>query len=120
MSISHRQSGAWCSLFVVGTVEPRANHHFLTPEPIAVTKFGHSLAINILCGTTDFHDADGLPVDPVGYISKTEFFALRSMLGGVDDDGNVTERTLPLAWEEIDAMVQAMRQPDETINQESL
>lgn len=110
MSISKRQPGTWCSLFIAGTVIPRANHHFLTADPIDVTQSGNPLQIVILPGTESFSNADGEPATPVGFISKSEFFTLRTMLECTTDGGELIERTLPTAWEDIDAMVIAMRE----------
>ncbi len=110
MSITDRQPGAWCSLFVAGTVVPRLNHHFLTAEPIAVTINEAPIGVVALCGTENFTDANGEIVEPRWFLSKTEFFILRGMLDQYDEDGNlVQERTLPLPLEEIDQMVRDMR-----------
>lgn len=118
MSISERQAGTWCSLFVAGTVIPRPNHHFLTPKPIEVTSSGHPLEIVILCGTEGFTDAEGEPVSPSWFLSKQELFILREMLDQFDEEGNlVQERTLPTPLEEIDAMVLEMRAEAEKLTQ---
>jgi hypothetical protein len=106
MSISNYRPENTYSILLADSVIPRANH---TPIPVDVTKNGQSLTVWLLRGL-EFHDEDGNPVTPLGYLSNDEYFLLRTMLEHTDENGVFHERVLPYPWEEIDALVTKMRE----------
>jgi hypothetical protein len=105
MSISTRRAADTYSILIAESVIPRANH---TPIPVDVTKNGQPLTVWLLRGL-EFQDEDGTPVTPEGYLSNDEFKLLSTMLEHTDGNDVYHERTLPMSWEEIDAMIIAMR-----------
>lgn len=94
------------SVVIPGIHSDYANHSPLSV--LNVTQDGQTFEIHIYRGKL-FHDDEGEAFTPLGYLTLQEYFTLRGMLGGVDEDGNEIERTLPMEWSEIDAMVNAMR-----------
>lgn len=104
MSISTLRAADTYSILIAGSVIPRANHK---PIPVDVTRNDQPLTVWLLRGL-EFHDAEGEPVQPEGYLSNDEYFTLRTMLEHTDENDVYHERTLPMDWEEIDAMVIAM------------
>lgn len=107
MSISHYNPALYCSILIPGSFVVPANHSALSF--VDVTKDGAAFTVAIMVGTNHFKDEAGNPVTPLGYLSNDEYFLLRTMLEHTDEDGELIERTLPLSWEDIDAMVIAMR-----------
>ena len=105
MSISTRRPADTYSILIAGSVIPRANHK---PIPVDVTKNGQPLTVWLLRGLK-FKDEAGNPVTPEGYLSNDEYFTLRTMLEHTDENDELVARTLPMDWDEIDAMVEAMR-----------
>lgn len=105
MSISTRRPADTYSILIAGSVIPRANHK---PIPVDVTKNDQLLTVWLLRGL-EFKEDEGNPVTPLGYLSNEEFFTLRTMLEHTDENDVYHERTLPMDWDEIDAMVEAMR-----------
>ncbi|MGB0504374.1 MAG: hypothetical protein ACPGGD_09995 [Thalassolituus sp.] len=106
MSISTHRAADTYSILIAESVIPRANHK---PIPVDVTKKGQPLTVWLLRGL-EFHDAEGEEVTPLGYLSNDEFKLLRTMLEHTDENDVYHERKLPYPWEDIDAMVIAMRQ----------
>lgn len=94
------------SVVIPGIHSDYANHSPLSV--LDVTQGGQAFEIHIYRGKL-FHDDEGESFTPLGYLTLQEYFTLRGMLGGVDENGNEIERTLPMEWEEIDAMIEAMR-----------
>lgn len=105
MSISTRRAADTYSILIADSVIPRANH---TPIAVDVTKNAKPLTVWLLRGL-EFKDDEGNPVTPLGYLSNDEYFTLRTMLAHTDENDVYHERTLPMSWEDIDAMVIAMR-----------
>lgn len=108
MSISHYNPALYCSILIPGSFVEPANHSALST--VDVTKNGNALTVVIFVGTNHFKDEDGNPVTPLGYLSNDEYFTLRTMLEHTDENDVYHERKLPYPWEDIDAMVIAMRQ----------
>lgn len=106
MSISTRRAADTYSILIAESVIPRANH---TPIPVDVTKNGQPLTVWLLRGLK-FKDEAGEAVTPEGFLSNDEYFLLRTMLEHTDENDVYHERTLPMDWEDIDAMVVAMRE----------
>lgn len=94
------------SVVIPGIHSDYANHSPLSV--LDVTQGGQAFEIHIYRGKL-FHDGDGESFTPLGYLTLQEFFTLRSMLAYTDENGVEHERTLPMEWEEIDAMIEAMR-----------
>ena len=107
MSISKYNPALYCSILIPGSFVVPANHSALSF--VDVTKDGAEFTVAIMVGTNHFKDEDGNSVTPLGYLSNDEFFTLRTMLEHTDENGVFHERTLPMDWDEIDAMVEAMR-----------
>lgn len=106
MSISTRRATDTYSILIAESVIPRANH---TPISVDVTKNSQPLTVWLLRGL-EFKEDEGSPVTPEGYLSNDEFKLLSTMLEYTTDDGKLIERTLPMAWDEIDAMIVKMRE----------
>ncbi|MEQ3693156.1 MAG: hypothetical protein ABNH16_06975 [Thalassolituus sp.] len=106
MSISTRRPADTYSILIAESVIPRANH---TPIPVDVTKNGQPLTVWLLRGL-EFKDEAGEAVTPLGYLSNEEFFTLRTMLEHADENDVYHERTLPMDWDEIDALVTKKRE----------
>ena len=97
---------------VVSVVAPGIHSDYANHSPLSVldvTQGGQTFEIHIYRGKL-FHDDEGESFTPLGYLTLQEFFTLREMLGGEDENGNEIERTLPMEWEEIDAMINNMRE----------
>ena len=94
------------SVVIPGIHSDYANHSPLSV--LDVTQGGQAFEIHIYRGKL-FHDDEGESFTPLGYLTLQEFFTLRSMLAYTDENGVEHERTLPMEWSEIDAMVEAMR-----------
>lgn len=105
MSISTRRAADTYSILIAESVIPRANH---TPISVDVTKNDQPLTVWLLRGL-EFKDEAGEAVTPEGYLSNDEYFTLCTMLEHTDENDVYHERTLPMDWDEIDAMVEAMR-----------
>lgn len=108
MSISHYNPALYCSILIPGSFVVPANHSALSF--VDVTKDGAEFTVAIMVGTNHFKDVDGNSVTPLGYLSNDEYFLLRTMLEHTDENDVYHERTLPMNWDEIDAMVIAMRE----------
>lgn len=108
MSISHYNPALYCSILIPSSFVVPENHSALST--VDVTKNGEPMTVVIFVGTNHFKDEDGNPVTPLGYLSNDEYFLLRTMLEHTDENGVYHERTLPMDWDEIDAMVIAMRE----------
>lgn len=108
MSISHYNPALYCSILIPGSFVVPENHSALST--VDVTKNGNALTVVIFVGTNHFKDEDGNPVTPLGYLSNEEYFTLRTMLEHTDENDELVARTLPMDWDEIDAMVIAMRE----------
>jgi len=71
---------------------------------ITITKAGVPLDLELFRGfdllNINPENGDQTPVEPIGFLSNAEFRALNQM---------IEAETLPESWEEIDAMVVAMR-----------
>ena len=96
---------------VVSVVIPGVHSYYANHSPLSVldvTQDGQTFEIHIYRGKL-FHDDEGESFTPLGYLTMQEFFTLRSMLAYTDENGVEHERTLPMEWEEIDAMIEAMR-----------
>ena len=96
---------------IVSVVIPGIHSDYANHSPLFVldvTQGGQAFEIHIYRGKL-FHDDEGDSFTPLGYLTLQEFFTLRGMLGGADESGNEIERTLPMEWSEIDAMIEAMR-----------
>ena len=106
MSISNYRPENTYSILLADSVIPRAYH---TPISVDVTKNDQPLTVWLLRGL-EFKDEAGNPVTPLGYLSNDEYFLLRTMLEHTDENDVFHERTLPMSWEDIDAMVIAMRE----------
>jgi len=106
MSISTHRASDTYSILLADSVIPRKNHK---PIPVDVTKNGQPLTVWLLRGIK-FHGGAGNPVTPEGYLSNDEFKLLSTMLEHTDENDVYHERTLPMDWDEIDAMVIAMRE----------
>lgn len=96
------------SILIAGTVVPRPNH---IPVEISLTREGVLIDIWLLRGST-FINEDGEPVTPEACISVDTFQFLSSKVDHTDEEGNTVERTLPLDWESINAMVLELRAQD--------
>lgn len=108
MSISKYNPALYCSILIPGSLVVPANHSALST--VNVTKDGLPLTVAIMVGTNHFKDEAGNPVTPLGYLSNDEYFLLRTMLEHTDENDVYHERTLPMDWDEIDAMVIALRE----------
>jgi hypothetical protein len=106
MSISTHRAKDTYSILIADSVIPRDNHK---PIPVDVTKNGQPLTVWLLRGL-EFHDDAGEAVTPEGYLSKDEYFTLRTMLEHTDENDVYHERVLPYPWEDIDALVTKMRE----------
>ena len=96
---------------IASVVIPGIHSDYQNHSPLSVldvTQGGQTFEIHIYRGKL-FHDDEGESFTPLGYLTLQEYFTLRGMLGGVDENGNEIERTLPMEWSEIDAMIEAMR-----------
>lgn len=108
-----REGWLWCSILNKDSVVPEQNHSPIVETTVTVG--GAPITVWVLRGT-DFIDAEGNRVLPLGYLSNNEVLKFKSMLEHVDDNGVTIHRTLPMEWEVIDAMVDEMRSEDaETI-----
>ena len=94
------------SVVIPGIHSDYANHSPLSV--LDVSQGGQTFEIHIYRGKL-FHDDEGESFTPLGYLTLQEYFTLRDMLGGENESGNEIERTLPMGWEEIEAMVIQMR-----------
>lgn len=94
------------SVVIPGIHSDYANHSPLSV--LDVSQGGQTFEIHIYRGKK-FSDDEGESFTPLGYLTLQEYFALRSMLAYTDENGNEIERTLPMEWSEIDAMIEAMR-----------
>lgn len=103
------------SVVIPGIHSDYANHSPLSV--LDVTQGGQAFEIHIYRGKL-FHDDEGESFTPLGYLTLQEYFTLRRMLGGVDENGNEVERTLPMEWSEIDAMIIQMR--EEALNEQEV
>ncbi len=85
---------------------------------ITITKDGEPLDLELFRGfdllNIDPETGEQTPVEPIGYLSNSEFRALNAL---------IEAESLPSSWEEIDAMIEAMRaeklaqqQPEEIQN----
>lgn len=96
---------------IVSVVIPGIHSDYANHSPLSVldvTQGGQTFEIHIYRGKK-FSDDEGESFTPLGYLTLDEYFTLRGMLGGTDENGNEIERTLPFEWSEIDALVQQMR-----------
>ncbi|WP_276681468.1 hypothetical protein [Thalassolituus oleivorans] len=85
---------------------------------ITITKAGEPMDLELFRGfdllKIDQETGEQTPVEPIGYLSNSEFRALNAL---------IEAEMLPASWEEIDAMIEAMRaeklakqQPEEITN----
>ena len=96
---------------MVSVVIPGIHSDYVNHSPLSVldvTQGSQTFEVHIYRGKL-FHDDEGESFTPLGYLTMQEFFTLRSMLAYTDENGVEHERTLPMEWEEIDAMIEAMR-----------
>ena len=95
------------SVVIPGIYSDYQNHSPLSV--LDVSQGGQTFEVHIYRGKL-FHDDDGESFTPLGYLTLQEYFTLRSMLAYTDENGVEHERTIPMEWEEIDAMIINMRE----------
>tara|TARA_R110001583_G_scaffold48027_1_gene150266 strand:- start:31715 stop:32089 length:375 start_codon:yes stop_codon:yes gene_type:complete len=121
--ISTRLPNHTVSINLAGTATHRIETTgAITPLAVAlaitITKDGEPLDLELFRGfdllNIDPETGEQAPVEPIGFLSNEEFRALNAM---------IEAETLPSSWEEIDAMIEAMRaeklakqQPEEITN----
>ena len=96
---------------MVSVVIPGIHSDYVNHSPLSVldvTQGGQTFTVHIYRGKL-FHDDEGESFTPLGYLTLQEYFTLRGMLAYTDENGVEHERTLPMEWSEIDAMIEAMR-----------
>lgn len=124
MSISNRTPNQTVSINLASTAtHRRETTGAITALSIAlaitITKAGEPLDLELFRGfdllSINSETGEQTPVEPIGYLSNAEFRALNGMI----EDGTLDG----MSWEDIDAMVEAMRaaklaqqQPEEIQN----
>lgn len=103
------------SVVIPGIHSDYANHSPLSV--LDVTQGSQTFEVHIYRGKL-FHDDEGESFTPLGYLTMQEFFTLRSMLAYTDENDVEHERTLPMEWSEIDAMIIRMR--EEALNEQEV
>lgn len=96
---------------MVSVVIPSMKSDYQNHSPLSVldvTQDGQAFEIHIYRGKK-FSDENGETFTPLGYLSNDEYFTLRTMLEHTDENGVFHKRVLPYPWEEIAAMIIAMR-----------